>query len=97
MSRSIHAGDQSFDWTIWFASARDLCFSGQLIGRHRQIFAEMPESFTEPYDWTDANCDAEPYAIALSSLGWCLRDAGYCAAIERRGYARGLRNGGRIP
>jgi hypothetical protein len=74
MSRDLLHGDASFDWTMWHAAASEVCASGELRGLHRQILAEQGRE--DDYDATDADCDAQVYALALSSLGWCLRDAG---------------------
>ena len=85
--RDVIGGDASFDWTIWYLSARDLCMSGELHGQHRRIIIDLMPG--QGYDWLDASCDAEKYALGLSRLGWCLRDAGMAAACERRGFGEG--------
>lgn len=89
--RDVIGGDASFDWTIWYLAARDLCHDGKLVGLHRQIMREGDRE--AEYDWTDASCDGKDYALALSRLGWCLRDAGYAAACEMRGRRAGYWKG----
>jgi hypothetical protein len=89
-ARELLHGDASFDWTIWWLAARDLCHEGRLRGRHREI---VEQQGLGDYDWCDAGCDAERYAMALSSLGWCLHDAGALAAAYRMGEDCGHRAG----
>jgi len=92
MSRLIHAGDQSFDWTIWYVAAKQLRLEGKLTDiyeHHKPYVYGLEKGQRHPDrkamdDHESASAAAEDYALGVAKFGWCLRDAGFAAAIDQR-------------